>query len=212
MKAALPEVVLNESVVDHTSRVLLALSRFGFTEAGNRQVARAVRWLKSMRQADGSWEGTWFVDYVYQTANVLGAMAQVKAEMSADDVEQSLSYIIGKQREDGGWGESPSSFSAQQYIPLDHSSPTQTALILFGLLNFLEGTNFKYMDRLKEPVNSAINYLLATQGADGLWNDATYAGVVFPQIQYARYPIFQESIMLLVLGMYSQHKDLFETL
>ena len=209
MKEALPPVVLNESVVDHTTRVLNALSQFGYTEANSCRVARAVRWLESKQLDDGSWEGAWFVDYVYQTANVLGALALVQAEQTASSTEKSLGYILEKQNSDGGWGESPYSFSAKQYIALGHSSPAQTALVLFGLLNFLKGAGFHYSDMLRAPVNSAVNYLLATQTSGGLWNDPCYAGVVFPEIQYARYPVFQESIILLVLGMYNENRDFF---
>lgn len=209
MKAAVPPVVLNESVVDHTTRVLNALSRFGYTEANSWRVARAVRWLESKQLEDGSWEGTWFVDYVYQTANVLGALALVQAEQHASSAEKSLDYILEKQNSDGGWGESPDSFSAKQYIALGHSSPTQTALVLFGLLNFLKGAGFQHIDKLRAPVNSAVNYLLSTQTSGGLWSDLTYVGVVFPEIQYARYPVFQEAIILMVLGMYDDDRDFF---
>ena len=209
MKAAAPPIVFNESVVDHTTRVLNALSQFGYTEANSLRVAHAIKWLKSMQLEDGSWEGTWFVDYVYQTANVLGALALVKAEQTDFSVNKSLDYILEKQNSDGGWGESPDSFSAKQYIALGHSSPTQTALVLFGLLNYLKGSNFHLIDKLRSPVNNAVNYLLSTRKSGGLWNDPTFVGVVFPEIQYARYPVFQESIILMVLGMYNENRDYF---
>ncbi len=209
MKAAAPPIVFNESVVDHTTRVLNALSQFEYTEANSLRVARAVKWLESMQLEDGSWEGTWFVDYVYQTANVLGALALVKAEQNDLSVDKSLDYILEKQNSDGGWGESPYSFSYKQYIVLGHSSPAQTALVLFGLLNFLKGSDFNLIDKLRTPVNDAVNYLLSTQKSGGLWNDPTITGVVFPDIQYARYPVFQESIILMVLGMYNENKDFF---
>ena len=114
MKEASPTVVLNESVVDHSTRVLISLSSFGY------------------------------------------------------------------------------------------SSPSQTALILYGLLNFLRGRDYLYRDQLKDPINNAINFILSTQGEDGLWKDPTYVGVAFPQVQYMRYPRFQESSILGVLGMYHQ--------
>jgi squalene-hopene/tetraprenyl-beta-curcumene cyclase len=204
MKEALPTVVLNESVVDHSTRVLISLSSFGYTEANSFRVGSAVRWIKAQRLEDGSWSGTWFVDYVYQTANVLGALSLVKAEMSDNFIQESLNYVLEKQRDDGGWGESPSSFSVGQYVPLGYSSPSQTALILYGLLNFLRGGDYLYRDQLKDPINNAINFILSTQGEDGLWKDPTYVGVVFPQVQYMRYPRFQESSILGVLGMYHQ--------
>jgi squalene-hopene/tetraprenyl-beta-curcumene cyclase len=209
MKEYLPTVVLNESVVDHTTRVLMALSLFGYTKIKSCKVARAVKWIKAQQLEDGSWPGTWFVNYIYQTANVLGALSLVEAEMSDDFIQKSLNYILEKQREDGGWGESPTSFSAECYVPLGYSSPSQTALILFGLFQFLRGRDYQYIDQLKDPINKAINFILSTQGEDGLWKDPTYVGVVFPQIQYARYPIFQESSVLGILGMYCQDIDYF---
>jgi len=209
MKEASPTIVLNESVVDHSTRVLISLSSFGYTEANSFQVGSAVRWIRDQRMEDGSWQGTWFVNYIYQTANVLGALSQVKAAMSDSYIQRSLNYILEKQRDDGGWGESPSSFSVGQYVPLDYSSPSQTALILYGLFNFLRGKDYVYRDQLKDPINNAINFILSTQGEDGLWKDPTYVGVVFPRVQYMRYPRFQESSILGVLGMYYQDREHF---
>jgi squalene/oxidosqualene cyclase-like protein len=209
MKELMPTLVLNESVVDHTTRVLLTLGLFGYTENNSLPVAGAVRWIKAQRIEDGSWSGTWFIDYIYQTANVLGALSQVKAEMSAEFIQESLKYILEKQREDGGWGESPSSFSAGSYVPLGYSSPSQTALILFGLIQFLRGRDYDYIDQLKDPIESAITFILSSQKENGLWEDPTYIGAVFPEIQYLRYPIFQEAMILGVLGLYSQDRDFF---
>ena len=205
-----PTVVMNESVVDHTTRVLIALSLFGYTETANPRISRAVNWIKEQRLEDGSWAGTWFVDYIYQTANVLGALSLVKAEMNGDFIQKSLHYILEKQREDGGWGEDPSSFAVGRYVPLGYSSPSQTALILYGLFNFLRGGEYHSIDQLKDPINKAIHFILSTQGEDGLWKDPAYIGAVFPQVQYVRYPIFQESCILGVLGMYSQDIDHFQ--
>lgn len=209
MKTASPSVVFNESVVDHTTRVLNALSCFGFTEKNSLRVARAVRWVKAQRLEDGSWEGTWFVDYVYQTAHVLGALALVKADMSAAEVEESLDFILEKQNDDGGWGESAESFSAKEYVPLGYSSPSQTGFILYGLLHFLRGCDFQYIERLRAPLNRAVNYLLSAQTADGYWHDPIFLGVVFANIQYVRYPLVQESAILTALGMYLQDVDMF---
>jgi squalene-hopene/tetraprenyl-beta-curcumene cyclase len=209
MKELVSPFVLNESIVDHTTRVLMTLSRFGHTEASSPSVRRAVRWMKAQRLEDGSWAGTWFVNYVYQTAFALGSLSQVKADMSDAFIQKSLDYIVAKQKIDGGWGESTSSFYFGLYVPLGYSSPSQTAMILWGLIHFLEGRNYEYVDYLRVPIENAINFLLASQGADGLWRDPTYAAVVFPGIQFARYPIFHEAITLWVLGKYYQDIDYF---
>ncbi len=209
MKSVVGPIVLNESVVDHTTRVLMALSSFGYTAGGSWPVRKAVKWIKGQQLEDGSWPGTWAVDYIYQTSLVLGGLSLVKAKMSDDFIQKSLNYILEKQREDGGWGESPLSFSAGHYLPLGYSSTSQTAMILFGLFHFLKGTDYQYTYRLKAPIENAINFLLASQGEDGLWKDPTYVAVVFPEIQYARYPIFRESVILSSLGMYYQAIDRF---
>jgi squalene cyclase len=207
MKNLLSPFVLNESIVDHTTRVLMTLGRFGYTEASSPSVRRAVRWMKAQRLEDGSWAGTWFVNYVYQTAFALGGLSQAKAEMSDAFIQESLDYILAKQRADGGWGESTWSFYFGGYVPLGTSSPSETALILLGLIHFLEGSDYAYVDSLRAPMENAINFLLASQNEDGLWRDPTYAAVVFPRIQFARYPIFHEAITLWVLGKYYEDID-----
>ena len=140
---------------------------------------------------------------------MLGAFSVVDAEMSDDFIQKSLDYLLEKQREDGGWGESPSSFSVGSYVTLGYSSPSQTALILFGLLQFLRGRDYQYLDQLRSPINKALSFILSTQKENGLWEDSTYVGVVFPRVQYMRYPIFQEASILEVLGMYYQDIDHF---
>ena len=129
--------------------------------------------------------------------------------MSDHYIQRSLNYILDKQREDGGWGESVHSFSTGHYVPLGYSSPSQTALILFGMLQFLRGNQYRYIDQMREPINRAIQFILTTQEEDVLWHDPTYVGTVFPQIQYVRYPIFQEASILGVLGIYYHDKDHF---
>ena len=123
MKTVAYPLVLNESVVDHTTRVLITLGRFGYTEARNFPVRRAAAWVKTQRLEDGSWEGTWGVDYLYQTAFVLGGLSQVKAAMSDDFIEGSLDYILQKQREDGGWGKALHRFRTDDISPLDTAVP-----------------------------------------------------------------------------------------
>jgi squalene/oxidosqualene cyclase-like protein len=209
MKRVASPLVLSESVVDHTTRVLITLGRFGYTEASSPSVRRGAAWVKAQRLEDGSWEGTWGVDYLYQTAFVLGGLSKVKAAMTDDSVEASLGYILEKQMEDGGWGESPLSFWYGHYIPLGYSSPSQTAMILFGLIHFLQGRDYQDIDHLRDPINNAVNCLLATQAGDGLWRDPAFVSVVFPRLQYARYPIFQESVILWALAMYRQDMDHF---
>jgi hypothetical protein len=149
------------------------------------------------------------VNYVYQTAFALGGLSQVKAEMSDAFIQESLDYILTKQKGDGGWGESTWSFYLGGYVPLGYSSPSQTAMILMGLIHFLDGRDYAYVDSLRASIQNGINFLLASQGVDGLWRDPTYTGVVFPQIQFARYPIFHEAITLWVLGKYYQDIDHF---
>ena len=65
MKEVFPTVVLNESVVDHTTRALIALNLFGYTEARNPRIAKAISWVKDQRLEDGSWKYPTYIGVVF---------------------------------------------------------------------------------------------------------------------------------------------------
>jgi squalene-hopene/tetraprenyl-beta-curcumene cyclase len=81
-----------------------------------RATHRAVRFLERTQAPDGSWTPLWFgnqgapddANPVYGTARVLEGLAALADAESVPATEQrAVRWLVGAQREDGGWGGAP---------------------------------------------------------------------------------------------------------
>src|SRR5262249_58029967 len=68
--------MLDPSCPDITARVLEALGYYGY-HVGDRQVDRAVAFLRRTQEPAGCWLGRWGVNYIYGTWQVLEGLARV---------------------------------------------------------------------------------------------------------------------------------------
>jgi squalene-hopene/tetraprenyl-beta-curcumene cyclase len=171
--------LLDPPTSDVTARVVTALARVGRPQ-DKAALDRAITYLRSEQEPDGSWFGRWGTNYVYGTWSVLAAFAQ--AGISADDaaVRRAVDWLRARQNADGGWGESNDSYAHSQ--PADAktaSTPYQCAWALLALLAAGEVAS--------DAVRCGIEYLLRTQQADGLWSDPSFTAPGFPRVFYLRY-------------------------
>ena len=202
-------LVLSESVPEHTARIVVALALFKNEDPLYRKTYdRAVHFLLKVQQKDGSFSGTWFVDYLIGTSMVVAALGSApEIEGVSAALEKSLSFIFSKQLASGGFSESPASFFEGTSIAASEASPAQTGLIVLGLLVYLKNENFQHASNLYPKLESAIHFLLATQKEDGLWHDKAWTGVTFPKIEYLIYPYVQEVSPLAAVGIYKKFED-----
>jgi squalene-hopene/tetraprenyl-beta-curcumene cyclase len=103
--------------------------------------------------------------------------------------------LIAIQNADGGWGEDGSSYRLdyQGFEPAP-STPSQTAWALLALM--AAGV-------LDHPaVARGVEYLISTQRADGLWNEAHFTAVGFPRVFYLRYHGYARYFPLWALARY----------
>jgi squalene-hopene/tetraprenyl-beta-curcumene cyclase len=76
-------------------------------------IAAAVRYLRKVQRADGSWVPLWFGNQdhaaeenpVYGTSRVLAGLAEVDAAGVGEMIERGVAFLLKAQRDDGGWGE-----------------------------------------------------------------------------------------------------------
>ena len=98
-------------------------------------IRRALDWLDTHQERDGSWWGRWGISYLYGTwGALLGYGAVGKTEDSSRAVKRACAWLRSVQNPDGGWGESCKSDLADCFVPLSVSTPSQTAWALEGLL------------------------------------------------------------------------------
>ncbi len=185
--------LLDPSTSDITGRCLDIMGRLGF-EKDHAVAAKAINYLKSEQEEDGSWFGRWGVNYIYGTWSVLTGLSYIGEDMSSDYVRKSLKWLKSVQNSDGGWGESCKSYEDPNLKAIGPSTPSQTAWALLGLLAANEWQC--------ETVRNGIKYLVENQNSDGTWTDKEYTGTGFPTVFYLKYHMYPKYFPLLALGKY----------
>lgn len=189
--------MLDPASADVTGRVLEMLSAYGF-DAKNGEVKKAIQFLRSIQESDGSWYGRWGVNYIYGTWQVLKGLQCVGEDMSLECCQKAARWLRSVQNADGGWGESCLSYDDVRQKAKGQSTPSQTAWALMGL--FASG-DFESLT-----VRRGIEYLLKTQKNDGTWSEEQFTGTGFPRVFYLKYHCYRNYFPLFALGMYLRIK------
>src|SRR5581483_7559297 len=173
--------MLDPPTVDITGRVLEALSHHGYS-LKDKVVQRAVKFIQSEQEPDGSWFGRWGVNYIYGTMLCLRGLAAVGVDHHEPMVQQAAEWLRMVQNPDGGWGETVGSYDDPKLRGTGPSTASQTAWAIMGLL----AAN----DLRSDSVTRGIAWLLETQKADGSWWDPWITGTGFPRVFYLKYTMY----------------------
>ncbi|KFK33872.1 hypothetical protein AALP_AA5G071200 [Arabis alpina] len=137
------DIVVEREYVECTSSVIQALVMFKqqYPDHRNREIDRtiekAVQFIESKQEADGSWYGCWGVCYTYATWFALeGLSVAGKTYNNCLAMREGVRFLLMKQNKNGGWGESYKSCSEKRYVALEgeRSNLVQTAWALMGLI------------------------------------------------------------------------------
>ena len=101
--------MLDPPTVDITGRILEMLATYGYTQK-DRRVEKAIRFIYSEQEPDGSWFGRWGVNYLYGTFLVLRGLEAIGVWNHEPQIQQAAEWIRMVQNADGGWGESCASY------------------------------------------------------------------------------------------------------
>jgi len=158
-------------------------------------IARGVEYLRKTQQPDGSWYGRWGTNYIYGTWSVLCALNAAGEDMQAPYVRKAVDWLLARQNDDGGWGESGDSYWEEHRTAAAASTPSQTAWALLGLMAAGE---------VEHPaVAEGIAYLLEhPREEDGRWREPQYTAVGFPRVFYLRYHGYAHVFPLWALARY----------
>jgi squalene-hopene/tetraprenyl-beta-curcumene cyclase len=188
--------------VDITGRILEMLATYGYTQK-DRRVEKAIRFIYSEQEPDGSWFGRWGVNYLYGTFLVLRGLEAIGVWNHEPQIQQAAEWIRMVQNADGGWGESCASYDDPTTRGVGPSTPSQTAWAILGLLSA--------GDNRSDSVAKGVRWLLERQRPDGSWDEsmgegATHQAVVtgtgFPRVFYLSYHLYRNYFPLLALTDY----------
>jgi squalene-hopene/tetraprenyl-beta-curcumene cyclase len=190
--------LLDPPTEDVSGRCVGMLAQLGAGQDDPRLKAGIDYLIKAQRE-DGSWWGRWGVNYIYGTWSALAGLNGAGLGPDHVTMKRGADWLIAIQNPDGGWGENCDSYKLDYkgYEPAP-STASQTAWALLGLMA---------AGQVDHPaVARGVNYLKATQGADGLWTQAHYTGGGFPRVFYLNYHGYPKFFPLWALARYRNLK------
>jgi len=171
--------LLDPPTSDVTARVVTVLARLRRPQ-DQEALARAIDFLRSEQEGDGSWFGRWGTNYIYGTASVLVAFSQAGVDVLDPAVRRAVVWLKAWQHVDGGWGETNDTYAHRRPVgTTPASTPYQTAWAVLGLIASGEGGSVT--------VRRGVEYLVRTQQESGLWSDPTFTAPGFPRMFYLKY-------------------------
>ncbi len=175
-------IMVDYSYTECTSACIRALAEFRHVYPEYHQgvleqaIQNGSRFIRKQQRADGSWFGSWAVCFTYGTwfgveaLVASGAPSYEKGEQEVDPtLARACSFLLTKQRPDGGWGESYESCLKDEYIQHEESQLINTSWALLALMAA------QYPDQ--QPIQQGIAFLLDAQQADGDWPQQGISGV-----------------------------------
>ena len=167
--------MLDPPTVDITGRMLEMLASYGYTR-GDKRVEKAIKFIFSEQEPDGSWFGRWGVNYIYGTFLVLRGLDAIGVDHLEPQIQQAAEWIRMVQNADGGWGETCGSYDDPNTRGVGPSTPSQTAWALLGLL--------AAGDDRSDSIAKGVRWLLTRQRPDGSWDESMGEGRDARRVSY----------------------------
>jgi len=191
--------LLDPPTADVTARCVSMLAQLGETRETSPTLARGLDALIARQERDGSWYGRWGMNYIYGAWSALCALNVAGVNPNAPAVHRAVEWLVRIQNDDGGWGEGGDSYSLDYHCyKASPSAASQTAWAVLGLMAAGEADN--------PAVARGIAYLVATQGADGFWQEPFHTATGFPRVFYLRYHGYAKFFPLWALARYRNLK------
>ena len=198
--------LLDPPTADVTARCVSMLAQLGETQDSSPAMRRAVEYLVTTQEDDGSWFGRWGLNYIYGTWSVLCAFNVAKVDPRSETVGRAVAWLKTVQNEDGGWGEGAESYDLDyQGYRCAPSTASQTAWALLGLMA---------AGLVDDPcVARGVDYLTNTQASHGVWDEAHFTATGFPRVFYLRYHGYAKFFPLWALARFrnlkaSNHREI----
>jgi squalene-hopene/tetraprenyl-beta-curcumene cyclase len=186
--------VIDEPSADVSAHSLEMLAALGMLDSPAAQ--RGIAWLIGQQEPGGSWFGRWGVNHVYGTGAAVPALVAAGIEPTAPCIVRAVQCLLAHQNDDGGWGEDPRSYDEEEWIGRGPSTASQTAWALLALHAARDGQG----QRCAEAIERGIGWLIATQRADGGWDEPQYTGTGFPSDYYINYHLYRLAFPIMALG------------
>ncbi|KAF4581561.1 Lanosterol synthase (Oxidosqualene--lanosterol cyclase) [Pleurotus pulmonarius] len=169
----------------------------------SRVVSKAINFLHKAQRPEGGWFGSWGICFTYATMFALESLALVgETYATSESARRACEFLLDKQMDDGGWGETYKSCETEQYHCHERSQVVQTSWAAMALM-------FAQYPRRK-PIARAVKLVMSRQLPDGSWEQEAIEGI-FNKTCTITYPNFKLVFTVWMLGLahkYLQRTDL----
>ncbi|PKM34976.1 MAG: hypothetical protein CVV06_18735, partial [Gammaproteobacteria bacterium HGW-Gammaproteobacteria-10] len=175
------DIMIDYSWTECSAACLISLmeSQEDYPTYKNDEISKAISaglgFIIKQQKVDGSWYGGWAVCFTYATWFAVETLSNALNKgyyddtVLADSINKACAFLVGKQKADGGWGESFKSCSELVYTEAATSQSVNTAWALLALLS----GNFQD----KSIIDKGIRVLLNKQTELGDWPQENISGV-----------------------------------
>ena len=174
--------LLDPPTVDVTARCISLLAQVDPHKRDpvlQESIRRAVAYIKTEQEQDGSWFGRWGANYVYGVWSVLCALNAAGEDPGQDYIQNATRWLKAQQRADGGWGEDLATYYAHRKGEAQASTASQTAWAVMGLMAAGEVS--------APETEKGVNYLTSSPRQGARWQEDYYTGTGFPRVFYLKY-------------------------
>jgi squalene/oxidosqualene cyclase-like protein len=157
-------------------------------------ISAGTQYVRDQQRPDGSWYGSWAVCFTY------GAWFGVDALVNGGDpdgvdapaLRRACDFLLAKQEQDGGWGESYLSCLTKQYS----SRPSQAVTTAWALLALTHA-----QCPAAHAIRRGIDFLISRQRVNGDWAQEDVSGI-FNRTCSITYTSYRNIFPLWALGSY----------
>jgi lanosterol synthase len=191
------------SYIECTASCIAALHKFQqtypnlLTDEVTLGIHQADRWLRKQQQTDGSWAGFWGVNFIYGTLFGIHGLLAAGATPQEPAIKKACTWLIDKQREDGGWGEHFTGCLSNRYVEHTQSQVIHTAWALIALLQ----ADAPYWEAIAQGAAFLMNHQLDSGG----WAKQDPAGVFF-HTALLDYTLYRSYFPIWALGLYESYR------
>ena len=187
--------LLDPPTADLTARCISMLAQSGEKPDTKSAMQKAIAFLLSNQEPNGSWFGRWGMNYIYGTWSALCALNALGPDRERDAITRAAAWLKSIQNSDGGWGEASESYALDYvgHTPAP-STASQTAWALLGLMAAGETKSAE--------VDKGVSWLLRNMNQNGGWDEPYYTATGFPRVFYLRYHGYARYFPLWALARY----------